>query len=102
MLAREGSGDAASGWTYRTKTPDDQDFEIRLTGPDLPAAVPSLTISPADIPKDPKWQGTHRLVVAPPLIALDLAWDPDEPMRIYTFSRGDWEEQLLAMGKADA
>ncbi len=52
---------------------------------------------PNRIPGDPKWRGSHRLVVAPPLIALDLCWTPGEPLRIMTFSRGDWEDELLAM-----
>ena len=54
------------------------------------------TIPPAEIPNDPDWQGAYRLVVAPPLIALDIAWNTGEPLRIMTFSRGDWEGQLRA------
>ena len=50
-----------------------------------------------DTEATPNWRGTHRLVVAPPLVALDLCWTPGEPLRIMTFSRGDWEEELLAM-----
>ena len=36
-----------------------------------------------------------RLVVRAPIIALDLYWRADAPLRIMTFSRGTWEEALL-------
>ena len=97
VLARDGERDGA-GWRYRTETGEGQAFDISCEGPDLPAAIPAETILPNRIPKDPKWRGTHRLAVAPPLVALDLCWTPGEPLRIMTFSRGDWEEELLAMG----
>jgi hypothetical protein len=54
-------------------------------------------VFPADIPKDPDWQGRYRLVVAPPLVALDISWTPGEPLRIMYFSRGDWEAQLMRL-----
>jgi hypothetical protein len=41
------------------------------------------------------WSGAHRLVVRVPLVVLDLAWNADEPVRIMTFCRGDWERALL-------
>jgi len=97
VLARDGDRDGA-GWHYRTETGEGQAFDIRCDGPDLPAAIPAETILPSDIPKDPNWRGAHRLVVAPPLIALDLCWTANEPLRIMTFSRGDWEDALLALG----
>lgn len=95
ILARDGgpTGDADT-WRFATEMAEGMNFEIRCSGPDLPASVPAETISPADIPKDPKWQETYRLVVAPPLVALDITWRPGEPLRILTFSRGDWETQL--------
>ena len=102
MLARGGARirDDKSGestWRFRATMPDGMACEIRCAGPDLPGTVPSRTVSSADIPKDPKWRGLYRLVVAPPLIALDLCWRPGEPLRIMTFSRGDWEDALIAM-----
>ena len=87
------SGDAV--WQYRSSTPEGKTFEIRCSGPDLPATVPDETVLPADIPKDPKWRGIYRLVVVPPLVTLDIAWRPESPLRILTFSRGDWEKYLI-------
>ncbi|MDE0436611.1 MAG: hypothetical protein OXH92_21655 [Bryobacterales bacterium] len=98
VLAREGEPDG-TGWRYRTETGDGRAFDIGCDGPDLPAAVPAETIVPSAIPQDPKWRGAYRLTVAPPLIALDLCWTPGEPLRIMTFSRGDWEDALLAMAR---
>ena len=93
----EGAGAGTSTWRFTAETPDGMAFEIRCDGPDLPATVPEITAFPADIPKDPGWQGTHRLVVSPPLVAFDICWRGDEPLRIMTFSRGDWETQLTEM-----
>ncbi len=75
-------------------------FEIALTGPGLADTVPDAMVSPPDIPKDPQWRGTHRLVVAPPNIALDLCWRDGDPLRIMTFSRGDWEAQLAELAQS--
>ncbi len=101
MLAREGERDG-TGWRYRTQTREGQAFDISCDAPDLPSTIPHETILSADIPKDPNWRGTHRLIVAPPLIAFDICWTPGEPLRIMTFSRGDWEDELLAMaGRPD-
>ena len=100
-LARHGERDE-EGWRHRSETGDGQAFDIRCEGPDLPATIPAETVVSSEIPKDPGWRGTHRLTVAPPLIALDLCWNPGAPLRIMTFSRGDWEDELLAMaGRAD-
>ena len=96
VLARDGERDKA-GWRFATETPDGQDFEIGCAGPDLPARIPAETILATEIPKDPGWRGSHRLTVAPPLIALDICWTPGAPLRIMTLSRGDWEDALLAL-----
>ncbi|MGH9646497.1 MAG: hypothetical protein ACRD4E_06740 [Bryobacteraceae bacterium] len=84
-------------WRFAAKTPEGAKFEIGLTGPDLPATIPDRVVSPAEIPKNLQWRETYRLVISPPLIALDLCWGPGEPLRIMTFSRGDWETQLVDM-----
>ncbi len=84
-------------WTFESRTPEGMKFEIRCAGPDLPETIPVETVFPADIPKDPDWQGCYRLVVAPPLVALDISWNPGEPLRIMYFSRGDWEAQLMQL-----
>jgi formate hydrogenlyase subunit 6/NADH:ubiquinone oxidoreductase subunit I len=101
MLARHGAkadhiGGTSSRYCY-TKTREGVPFNITLTGPDLPLSVPSEMILPSDIPKDPHWRETYHLSVAPPNIALELTWGPDDPLRILNFSRGDWETQLLKM-----
>ena len=56
-------------------------------------------VSPAEIPKQRPWVGAYRLVVAAPIIAFDIYWRGDEPLRIMTFSRGDWEDELLALAR---
>lgn len=66
-------------------------------GPDLPATIPAETIHPTEIPKDRVWVGAYRLTVAAPLVALDLSWSPDAPMRIFYFSRGDWESAVMGL-----
>jgi hypothetical protein len=37
------------------------------------------------------------LTVAAPVLAFDICWRPDQPLRIMTFSRGDWEAQLMSL-----
>ncbi len=49
------------------------------------------------IPFERPWVATYRLKVHAPLIVLDLAWRDDDPLRIMTFSRGDWEAGLMAL-----
>ena len=94
-LAQAGDQSDDGAWTVQLQTANGFALEITCTGPDLPAMVPEETISPTDIPKDPKWQGSHRLLIAAPLVAFDLYWRPGEPMRLMSFSRGDWEQVLL-------
>ena len=103
VLARDGvktddgirPGD--SRWRYEGKTADGQKFEIEFSGPDLPAQAADRTILPSDIPKDPKWQGEYLLAVSPPNIAFQISWSNDAPLRILNFSRGSWEDELIAM-----
>ncbi len=103
LLARDGAAtdggvnDGDQTWRVETDSPDGVNFEISLSGPDLPAAVPALTAHPGDIPKERPWTGTYRLAVAAPIIAFDIYWRADAPLRIMTFSRGDWEDGLKAL-----
>lgn len=102
VLAREGERLPGDGpgeflWRFRDRTPTGTRFEITMSGPDLPSEVPETIVFPADIPREPNWRWTHRLVVAPPLITFDLRWRTDSPLRIMTFSRGDWEAQLKSL-----
>ena len=101
-LARKGAktddgSKSSATWSLVTTLSGGKTCEIRCVGPDLPASIPDTTVFPSDIPKDPKWRETYRLVVSPPVVALDLAWRTEDPMRILTFSRGDWEAALIAM-----
>jgi len=75
-------------------------LEIRCTGPDLPESVPGELAHPSMIPFERPWVPTYRLVVRAPLIVLDLAWRSGDPLRIMTFSRGEWEEGLTAPASA--
>ena len=100
VLARDGAKTAngdGPAWHVRLETPDGLPFDIRFTGPDLPAAIAPSMILPSDIPKDPKWRETYHLSVAPPNVAFEMTWGPGDPLRILNFSRGDWEAQLLEM-----
>ena len=105
LLARAGArvdggpnpGD--STWRLETETTDGAAVVLSCSGPDLPASVPARTAHPTEIPRDRQWVGTHRLVVAMPLIVLDLYWRADAPLRIMGFSRGDWEAALLRLAR---
>ena len=103
LLARDGA--AADGgvnagdktWRATAESPDGVAFDVSCSGPDLPANVPTETAHPGDIPKDLPWTGTYRLAVAAPIVAFDIYWRADAPLRIMTFSRGDWEDGLKAL-----
>jgi hypothetical protein len=71
-------------------------IEILYHGADLPGSVPGSVADYQYIADQPPgWQGAHRLVVRAPLVVFDLCWNPDEPLRIMGFSRGDWERALM-------
>ena len=72
-------------------------LSIRLTGPDLPTAIADNTILPNRIPMEPHWQETYHLLIGAPLITMEVAWGPDDPLRILNFSRGNWESYLLKL-----
>ncbi len=103
LLARDGApseggpnpGDKT--WKTTTTSAGGVVFEVSCSGPDLPAAVPDEAAHPADIPKQRPWLGSYRLVVAAPNVAFDIYWRADAPLRIMTFSRGDWEAGLLEL-----
>ena len=84
-------------WQARLEGPGGIAFDILCTGPDLPATVPAAVAPPDLIVSQRPWVGANRMVVTAPLIVFDLAWNTDEPVRIMTFSRGDWEADLLAL-----
>jgi len=70
-------------------------LDLRCSGSDLPSGIPAELAHPSVIPYERPWVATYRLVVRAPLIVLDLAWQAHVPLRIMTFSRGEWEEALL-------
>jgi len=98
LLAARGTlaGDPPT-WHLATSAPGGTRIEITCSGPDLPAAVSSETIHPSAIPKQRNWVGRYRLVVHAPLRVLELHWNAGEPLRIMQFSRGVWEDDLLAL-----
>ncbi len=98
-VSDDGENPGDKTWKVAMTTPKGVAFEVSCCGPDLPASVPSMTVSPAEIPKQRPWVGAYRLVVAAPIIAFDIYWRGDEPLRIMTFSRGDWEDELLALAR---
>lgn len=83
-----------SGWRAGS---DDGNLDIRLAGPDIPAALNEEVIPAPNVPEDMSWTGTYRLIVRAPLIVFDIAWTPGEPLRIMSFSRGDWEKELVRL-----
>jgi hypothetical protein len=96
VLARNATA-SENGWLFSTKMSDGLGLEISCSGPELPPSIPALTVFPGDIPKEPDWVGTYRLKIAVPLVAFDISWREDEPLRIMKFSRGDWEAELFAI-----
>ncbi len=99
VVSDEGENPGDKTWRVATTAPDGVAFQVSCRGPNLPASIPGQTVSPAVIPKQRPWVGTHRLVVAAPIVAFDIYWRGDEPLRIMTFSRGDWEGRLLALAR---
>jgi hypothetical protein len=95
LLARDGvstDGGPNPGdktWRVTTIAPGGVAFEVSCSGPDLPAGVPAEIVHPVEIPDLRPWAGTYRLVVAAPIVAFDIYWRADAPLRIMTFSRGD-------------
>jgi len=87
------------GWQARVDKADGPPLELVCRGPDLPVTVPEGIAPPGLIPTQRPWAGTHRLVVTAPLIVFDLYWTPGQPLRIMTFSRGDWEAVLLGRSR---
>jgi hypothetical protein len=94
-LAREGTSD--DGTWRAVDLRDDLPIEITCRGPDLPGAIEPTIATAEQVFRNRPWTGTYRLVVrASRLIVLDLYWTPGESTRVMGFSRGDWEQGLLA------
>jgi hypothetical protein len=84
-----------AGW--QALTDDGTRLDVSLAGPDIPEGIVEDIASHALIGEQRSWKGVYRLVVRAPLIVFDLCWTPGEPIRIMTFSRGDWEKDLFAL-----
>lgn len=103
ILAREGTPTVAaahtdqSGWRVGCETDSGNVIDISLAGPDIPASVDDDIAPPAMIAEERPWKGAYRLAILAPLIVFDIAWTPGEPVRIMTFSRGDWEADLAKL-----
>lgn len=84
-------------WRLDAETPEGVKFQISLSGPDLADTLPDESIHPTLIPKERPWTGEYRLIVKAPLTVYDIYWKSEGPLRIMTFSRGDWESELIAL-----
>jgi hypothetical protein len=93
---RAGAGETGNGGRDGSDGGAAAPLDISCSGPDLPTGIPAEVAHPSVIPFERPWVATYRLKVHAPLIVLDLAWRDDNPLRIMTFSRGDWEDALLA------
>lgn len=74
---------------------EDADLSISLAGLEIPHRLDEEIVPPSQVPDDRDWRGAYRLIVRAPLIVFDIAWNPGEPLRIMSFSRGDWEKDLV-------
>lgn len=103
ILAREGlpvegaANTDGTGWQVIATGANGTPLDISLAGPDIPALLDEEIIPPAQVAEQLGWKGAYRLVVRAPLIVFDIYWNPGEPLRIMTFSRGDWEADLAKL-----
>lgn len=106
VLARDGAPvpDGARtgepGWHAKCAGDSGPALDISLAGPDIPGAISDPIAPPDLIARERPWKGKYRLAVNAPLVVLDLYWTPGEPLRIMSFSRGDWERDLAAAARA--
>jgi hypothetical protein len=103
ILARDGlptdgaANTDKAGWQVVATAANGTPFDISLAGADIPAVLDEEIIPPAQVAEDLGWKGAYRLRVRAPLIVFDIYWSPGEPLRIMTFSRGDWEMDLAKL-----
>ena len=86
-------------WSLVAQTRHGTDLAVACTGPDLPQSIPDETIRPSDVGNQIPWAGVYRLTIKAPIPVFDLYWKPGEPLRILQFSRGDWEQDLMDLGR---
>ncbi len=94
LLGAQGEASGNGFWKASVEA-----FEIICTGPELPGSIPDDRAHPSVIPFERPWEPTYRLTVNAPLVVFDIAWRPDEPLRIMNFSRGNWEDELIALAR---
>lgn len=99
LMSEEGENPGDRTWRLEATSSAGTPFEIRFTGPDLAVGIPDEMAHPSVIPFQRPWVGVCRLSVKAPLAVFDLAWRPNEPLRIMNFSRGNWEDELLDLAK---
>lgn len=95
-LEREGSACTEAGsirWEADIAGPQGEPLRLLYRGPAL-ANLPAEIATPDRIAAERPWQGTYRLTVTMPLVVLDLSWSDNQPLRVLTFSRGEWERSL--------
>ena len=103
ILARDGlpvlgvANTDEAGWQVIAAGANDTPFDISLAGADIPAVLDEEIIPPAQVAEQLDWRGTYRLLVRAPLIVFDIYWNPGEPLRIMSFSRGDCEADLAKL-----
>ena len=95
------AGNAADGGTAaRWQPAQGGQLDVVYRGPEMPDQIPDHIpggIADAEMVLDADgWTGAHRLVVTTPLVVFDICWNPGEPVHIMTFSRGDWEHDVMA------
>lgn len=103
ILARDGvpaesaANTDETGWQVVATGQGGTPLDISLAGPDIPDRLDEEIIPPPRVAEQLGWKGSYRLVVLAPLIVFDIYWNPGEPLRIMTFSRGDWEIDLAKL-----
>lgn len=103
VLARDGApaesvaNTDGTGWQVVATGQAGTSLDISLAGPNIPDRLDEEIIPPARVAEQLGWKGQYRLVVLAPLIVFDIYWNPGEPLRIMTFSRGDWEIDLAEL-----
>lgn len=103
LLKRNGAPDDGAanghgpGWRVAAAGAGAAAINISIAGPDIPETCNEEIAPPALIARERPWKGTYRLVVLAPSVVFDIYWTPGEPLRVMTFSRGDWERDLLGL-----
>jgi hypothetical protein len=97
VLARDAS--AGAGAWRAAGSACGIDLRIVASGPELPTSVPEAIALPELVRRAAQWRGAYRLNVRAPVNVLELEWNPGEPLRIFAFSRGEWETALAELAR---